>query len=64
MRLKDDPWHLKYYEYSYLYYIGFATIVVAFFVVIYCVKVPTRRFPNLKDILDNDPVSRIIALVF
>ncbi len=57
MRLKDDSWHIKYFEYSYLFYIAFAALVVAFFVAIYCLKVPTRRFPNLQDILDNDPVS-------
>ena len=56
MGLPDDSWHLRYYEYSYLFYITFTACFVAFYILIYCIKVPTRRFTNLKDILENDPI--------
>ena len=56
MALPDDSWHLKYYESSYLYYILFTACIVAFYIGVYCLKVPTRRFTNLKEILENDPV--------
>ena len=56
MGLPDDSWHLRYYEYSYLFYITFTACFVAFYILIYCVKVPTRRFTNLKEILQNDPI--------
>ena len=56
MGLPDDSWHLRYYEYSYLFYITFTACFVAFYILIYCIKVPTRRFTNLRDILENDPI--------
>ena len=56
MGLPDASWHLRYFEYSYLFYIAFTFSIVAFYVLVYCLKVPTRRFTNLKEILENDPV--------
>ena len=56
MGLPDDSWHLKYYEQSYLFYILFTTCVIAFYVAVYCLKTPTRRFTNLREILETDPV--------
>lgn len=56
MGLPDDSWHIRYYEYSYFYYIGFTVIFCAIYAIFYCAKVPTRRFANLRDILENDPI--------
>ena len=48
-------WHLRYYEYSYMYYIlGSAALCLAY-TVIYCVKMPVNKIKNLKDVIDFDP---------
>ena len=56
MGLPEESWHVRYFEYSYLFYVIFGFGIVAFYVLVYCLKVPTRRFTNLKDILENDPI--------
>ena len=56
MGLPEESWHVRYFEYSYLFYVIFGFGIVAFYVLVYCMKVPTRRFTNLKDILENDPI--------
>lgn len=35
----DISWHIKYFESSYLMYIGFAAVIILYFVIIYCLKV-------------------------
>ncbi len=55
MVLEDMSWHLKYYEYSFMYYIGGCFGLVMFYVLLYCFKVPVNRIPNLQDVIDNDP---------
>ena len=55
MVLEDMSWHLRYYEYSYMYYIvGSAALCLAY-AVIYCVKMPVNKIKNLKDVIDFDP---------
>ena len=58
MVLEDMSWHLRYYEYSYMYYIlGSAALCLAY-TVIYCVKMPVNKIKNLKDVIDYDPQGR------
>ncbi len=56
MTAKDISWHLRYYEYSFLIYVGLCVVVVLAYVLIYCFKVPVNRVPNLESILEEDPV--------
>ena len=35
----DISWHIKYFESSYFMYIGFAAVIVLYFIIVYCVKV-------------------------
>ena len=51
---KDISWHLKYYESSFLIYVTFAALIVSFYAIFYCIKVPAQRIPDLRDIIDND----------
>ena len=55
MVLPDDSWHIKYFEFSYFYYIGWTTALVFIYSVYYCVRAP-RSIGSLKDILDHDPI--------
>ena len=55
MVLPDDSWHIKYFEFSYFYYIGWTTVLVFIYSVYYCVRAP-RSIGRLKDILDQDPI--------
>ena len=49
MWIMDDlSWHLRYYNYSFLVYIMFGVFLVGFYVTIYCTRMPTNRFPNLR----------------
>ena len=53
---KDISWHLRYYDYSFLAYVGFCVAIVLFYVLVYCLRVPINRVPNLESILEDDPV--------
>ena len=53
---KNISWHLRYNEYSFLFYVSFCVLVVLFYVLLYCLRVPINRVPNLESILDADPV--------
>jgi hypothetical protein len=55
MALEDMSWHIKYFELSFMYYICGAAALVAFYLMIYCLKMPIHKIPNLRDIIDNDP---------
>ena len=55
MVLPDDSWHIKYFEFSYFYYIGWTTVLVFIYSVYYCVRAP-RSIGRLKEILDQDPI--------
>ena len=55
MVLPDDSWHIKYFEFSYFYYIGWTTVLVFIYSVYYCVRAP-RSIGSLKDILEQDPI--------
>ena len=55
MVLPDDSWHIKYFEFSYFYYIGWTTVLVFIYSVYYCIRAP-RSIGRLKDILDQDPI--------
>ena len=38
-KVDDISWHIRYFESSYLMYIGFTTVIISFFVIVYCLKV-------------------------
>ena len=48
-------WHLRYYEYSYMYYIVGSAVLCLTYTIIYCVKMPVNKIKNLKDVIDYDP---------
>ena len=55
MVLEDMSWHLRYYEYSYMYYIVGSAVLCLTYTIIYCVKMPVNKIKNLKDVIDYDP---------
>ena len=52
----DISWHLRYYEISFLFYVGFSVIIVGFYALVYCLKMPANRIPHLEQILDEDKI--------
>ena len=52
----DISWHLRYYEISFLFYVGFSVIIVGFYALVYCLKMPANRIPRLEEIIDADPI--------
>ena len=54
--MEDVSWHIRYYEYSFLFYIAFSAAVISIYVAVYCVKMPVNKIPNLQEVIDNDPV--------
>ena len=55
MVLEEMSWHLRYYEYSYMYYIVGSMALCLTYTIIYCVKMPVNKIKNLRDVIDFDP---------
>ena len=52
--MQDISWHLRYYEYSFMFYISFSAGIVFIYIMIYCLKVPAQQIPNLEEIIATD----------
>ena len=59
MGLPDDSWHIRYFEYSYMYYISFAFVIVMIYSVFYCIRASATPFGTLRDI-----VGKILYILF
>ena len=55
MVLEEMSWHLRYYEFSYMYYIVGSAVLCLTYTIIYCIKMPVNKIKNLKDVIDFDP---------
>lgn len=42
-KMSEISWHLRYYDNSYLFYVGIGTLIVSFFGTVYCCKVKSSR---------------------